>query len=349
VGSSTVPTALDVVPCPMSICTKANAESSGNVSGDFRIPKVYCTRVMIESMCRCGPRAFSLVIFFISGASVSAQTPIERKLQERTAGFPGTVTLYAKNLDTGATVGIHEADAVRTASTIKLAILASVFDAVAHHRAEWTEFLTLTQKEKVEGSGVLGSEFSNGVRLPLRDVVHLMIVLSDNTATNMILERFPADEINAYLDRIGIKTTRALRKILKGETAAGISEAGKLPQNRKYGLGVSSPRDMVTMLEKMERGELVSPDASKEMIAILKRCQDNGGIRRRMGNLTVANKSGALAALRSDVGIVYSPAGRIAMAITVDGIANADWTPDNPGLLMIADLAKLLVDGLDKQ
>jgi beta-lactamase class A len=290
-----------------------------------------------------------VLTFLICAPVVPAQTPLEQQLKTRIAGFTGTVTLYAKNLDTGATIGIHETDPVRTASTIKLPIMTAVFDAVEHHKAEWTEPLTITHKEKVSGSGVLASEFSDGVQLPLRDVLHLMIVLSDNTATNMILERFTAEAVNAYLDRIGIKTTRSLRKILRDDVAAGTSEAGKLPENKKYGLGVSSPRDMVTILEKLERGELVSPEASKEMIAVLKRCQDNGGIRRRIGNLTVANKTGALDALRSDVGIVYSPGGRIAMAITVDGMPAANWTPDNPGLLMIADLAKLLVVGLEKK
>jgi beta-lactamase class A len=290
-----------------------------------------------------------VLTFLICAPVVPAQTPLEQQLKTRIAGFAGTVTLYAKNLDTGATIGIHEADPVRTASTIKLPIMTAVFDAVEHHKAEWTEPLTITHKEKVSGSGVLASEFSDGVQLPLRDVLHLMIVLSDNTATNMILERFTAEAVNAYLDRIGIKTTRSLRKILRDDVAAGTSEAGKLPENKKYGLGVSSPRDMVTILEKLERGELVSPEASKEMIAVLKRCQDNGGIRRRIGNLPVANKTGALDALRSDVGIVYSPGGRIAMAITVDGMPAVNWTPDNPGLLMIADLAKLLVVGLEKK
>jgi beta-lactamase class A len=82
------------------------------------------------------------------------------------------------------------------------------------------------------------------------------------------------------------------------------------------------------------------------MLDILKRCQDNSGIRRRTGGLPVANKTGSLDALRSDVGIIYSKAGSIAMAITVDGIPKADYTPDNPGSILIADLAKLLVDGL---
>lgn len=294
-------------------------------------------------------RLVRVLAFLICTSAIPAQTPLDQQLKTRIAGFQGTVTLYAKNLDTGATAGIHETDPVRTASTIKLPIMTAVFDAVEHHKAEWTEPLTIAHKEKVSGSGVLASEFSDGVQLPIRDVLHLMIVLSDNTATNMILERFTANTVNAYLDSIGIKTTRSLRKILRDEVAEGTSEAGKLPENKKYGLGVSSPHDMVTLLEKLERGELVSPEASKEMIAILRRCQDNGGIRRRIGNLPVANKTGALDALRSDAGIVYSPGGRIAMAITVDGMPTANWTPDNPGLLMIADLAKLLVVGLGKK
>jgi beta-lactamase class A len=103
---------------------------------------------------------------------------------------------------------------------------------------------------------------------------------------------------------------------------------------------------MVTILEKLERGELVSADASREMIAVLKRCHDDSGIRRRLYGTPVANKTGALDALRSDVGIVYAKSGKVAMAITVDGMPSYGYTPDNPGCLLIADLAKILVDGL---
>jgi beta-lactamase class A len=293
-----------------------------------------------------------LALLLLPLATLSSAS-LDDALRARIADFPGKVSLYAKNLDSGAAIGIHESDPVRTASTIKLPILLSVFDAVARGQAKWTERLTVTRAEKVSGSGVLGSEFSDGVELPLSDVVHLMIVLSDNTATNMVLERFTADSVNAYLDKLALKSTRSMRKV-RGDgnqlkDASGYSAAGKLPENQKYSLGVSTPRDMVTILEKLERGEIVSPEASKEILAILRRCQDTAGIRRRAGDSRVANKTGALDALRSDVGIVYSPGGRIAMAITVDGIPAPNWTPDNPGLLMIADLAKTLVDGLAKK
>jgi beta-lactamase class A len=273
-----------------------------------------------------------------------AQT-LPEALKARIGNFPGTVSLYAKNLDTGATLSINGADPVRTASTIKLPILCAVFDAVARGQAKWTDLMTVTAAEKVAGSGVIGAELTDGVQLPLRDIAHLMIVTSDNTATNMILERFGADMVNAYLDRIGIATTRSMRKI-QGAADPRPSAAGKLPENQKYGIGRSTPRDMVAILEKLHRGEIVSPDASKEIIAILKRCQDNTGIRRRLPDATVANKTGGLDALRSDLGIVYAKTGAIAMAITVDGIPKPDWSPDNVGSLLIADLAKMLVEGL---
>src|SRR5436190_14069935 len=117
---------------------------------------------------------------------VFAQSPQETLLEAlrvRIGAFTGTVTLYAKNLDTGETVGIRPSDPVRTASTIKLPILAAVFDQVAAGKAKWSEPLTVTPQDKVSGSGIIGTELSDGVQLPLRDVAHLMIVLSDNTAT----------------------------------------------------------------------------------------------------------------------------------------------------------------------
>jgi hypothetical protein len=106
---------------------------------------------------------------------------------------------------------------------------------------------------------------------------------------------------------------------------------------------------MEILIEKMERGEVVSPAASREMIAILKRQQWRGGIARRTGDLPVANKTGSLNQMRSDVGIVYSPGGRIAIAITCDEIPKTDFSVDNAGEIFIADLTGMLLEGLAKK
>ena len=278
-----------------------------------------------------------------------ASADLDARIRDRMRNTQATVTLYARNLDTGAAYGLSENERVSTASTIKLPIMTAIFQAVEDGRAKWTEQLTLRDADKVSGSGVL-REFSGGARIAIPDLVHLMIVVSDNTATNLLLDRFPADSVNAFIEKLGLNETRSLRKI-RGDgnqlkQPSGYSAAGNIPENRRFGIGVSTPREMVTLLERLEKGEVVSPAASKEMIAVLERQQDNTGIRRHLGGMPVANKTGALDHLRSDVGIVYSPQGRIAMAITVSGLPAVDYSPDNPGSLLIADIAPTLVEGL---
>ncbi|MBV8816804.1 MAG: serine hydrolase, partial [Acidobacteriaceae bacterium] len=138
------------------------------------------------------------------------------------------MSLYAKNLDTGETYGVRENERVRTASTIKLAIMVTVFDQVEKGRARWTDLLPVTDNVKVSGSGVL-HELSSGIRLPIRDLVRLMIVVSDNTATNLLLDRFPADLVNETMEQLGFQQTRSLRKILGDGTdlrpVSGVSRA----------------------------------------------------------------------------------------------------------------------------
>lgn len=269
---------------------------------------------------------------------------LEAKVQAAIRTFPGIVSLYAKNLDTGADFGVKAADPVRTASTIKLAIMIAVFGEVEAGRAKWDETITMREEDKVGGSGVL-REFSTGMQFPLRDLMRMMIVVSDNTATNMVLDRIKSDTVNRYMDELGFPSTRSIRKILSNQPL-GWSQFGQVEENKKFGIGVSTPRDMVGILEKLEKGEIVSPAASKEMLEVLKRQQYIDGIGRRLGETKSASKSGALDALRSDVGIVYSKGGRIAMAITCDGMKGGFYNAENPGLIKIADLTAILLEGL---
>lgn len=276
--------------------------------------------------------------------------PLADKIQSAMAGFQGTVGIFAKNLDSGTTYALRADDKVRTASTIKLAIMAATFQAVQEGKVKWTDFSILRDSEKVTGSGVIGNEFTDGDKLPLTDLVHLMIVVSDNTATNLVLDHVPADYVNDYMDKLGFKNTRSMRKV-RGDgavlaEASGFSKAGRDPGNQKYGLGSTTPHEMVGLIEKMERGEVVNADASKEMIKILKRQQDHNGIARRTGETPVANKAGALDHLRADVGVVYTKRGRIAIAIYCDDLPQVDWSSDNAGLLMIAKLSEILTAGL---
>lgn len=290
--------------------------------------------------------------FLALPAALAPAAQLDDAVQREIRGIEGTVCLYARNLGTGAAYGIRENERVRTASTIKLPVMAAAFAKVRAGEAKWDELITLRDEDKVSGSGVL-HEFSGGVRLPLRDLVHLMIVVSDNTATNLVLDRITADAVNDLLDKLGLKETRSLRKVRGDGTdlkaPGGWSKAGLIEENRKYGLGVSTSREMVELLAKLDRGEVGTAEDSREMLAILERQQYKDGIGRKLARYKVASKSGSLDALRSDVGIVTTPKGKVAMAITVDGLKEVDYTEDNAGLLLIARLAPLLVAGLGAQ
>lgn len=120
-----------------------------------------------------------------AAALLAADSLLDNIIRKEIGAFDATVFIYAKNLD-GVTYGLREAEPVRTASTIKLPILCALFQEVEAGRAKWEETILLREEDKVSGSGVL-HEFSAGLRLPLRDIANVMIVVSDNTATNLIL------------------------------------------------------------------------------------------------------------------------------------------------------------------
>ena len=286
----------------------------------------------------------------VAGQPATAAQTLSDRIAALTKGFNGTVAIYARNLDTGQEFALAADTKVRTASTIKLPILCALEDLVAKGRIAWTLPVPVRPEDRVSGSGVL-AELSPGATLPLRDVATLMIIVSDNTATNLVIDRITADAVNDYLDSIGLTATRSMRKVRGDGTALkpaeGWSRAGQQPENQRFGIGSSTPREMVKLLELLEQGKIVSPSASKDVLDLLKRQQFKTGIGRRVGgDVQVASKSGALDALRSDVGIAYTEGGRIAMAITVDDMPAFDYSPDNAGEELIWEISKILMEGL---
>jgi len=267
----------------------------------------------------------------------AANQSLDARINSEIAAFKGKVFVYAKNLETGKTFSSNGDERVRTASTIKVAVMIEAFARVAEGKAKWTDELVLTKAARYGGSGVL-PELGDGLRLTLRDCVNLMMVVSDNTATNMVLDYLTTDAVNERMNSLGFKATRIMRRIGGG----GESREGKIEDNKKFGLGATSPHEMVQVLDKLERGEIISPAASKEMIELMKREQARYAIARDL-SVPLASKYGALDRLRSCVAIVYAKRGRIAMAITVDDMPETIWTVDNPGYLIMSRLSEILV------
>ena len=300
-------------------------------------------------MSFAAPFLVTVMLAFVATCPGSASQPkstvtIDHRIQSAIQGFPGTVSLYAKNLDTGASYELRADAPVPTASTIKLPIMVELFAEAEEAKFYWNQKLELSDQDKVSGSGVL-TELSGGDLLPIRDLMHLMIVVSDNTATNLILDRIGGNAVNRRMAQLGLTQTAVMRKIMQTKPES-FTEEGKKPGNDRWGTGRSCPRDMVVILEKLYRGQLVSKAASEEMINVLKRQRDLQGVGRDMTDTVVASKSGALDHLRSEAAIVYSAHGPVAMSITVNNIPKVDYGVDNPGNLLIAGLSQILVEEL---
>ncbi len=285
-----------------------------------------------------------LLILLSISAAAQSQSTLDDRVKPIVASFKGKVSLFAKNLDTGETYGLNPDERVRTASTIKIAVMVEAFARVAEGKAKWTDEVVLTKEKKVSGSGIL-SELSDGLKLTLRDAVNLMMILSDNTATNLVLDVLTTDAVNARMELLGFKQIKIMRKVGSG----GESTAGKDPENKKYGLGMATPREMVFVMEKLDRGEIISPAVSKEMIDLMKREQDRNAIGRSLWDVPMASKYGALDRLRSAIGILYTKNGKIAMAISCDDMPETMWSVDNPAYLLMSRLSEVLVDGLGKK
>src|SRR5690242_2997461 len=287
---------------------------------------------------------FLLSVFICVPSVVLAQASLDDQVKPLINSFKGKVSLFAKNLDTGETYAFNADERVRTASTIKIAVMIEAFARVNEGKIKWTDEVVLTKEKKVSGSGIL-SELSDGLHLTLRDAVNLMMMLSDNTATNLVLDVLTTDAVNARMEALGYKNIKIMRKVGSG----GESMAGKDPENKKYGLGMSTPREMVLVMEKLERGEIISPAVSKEMIELMKREQGRYAIGRDLWDVDMASKYGALDRLRSSIAILYTKQGRIAISITCDDMPEIMWSVDNPAYLLMSRLSEVLVQGLAKK
>jgi len=283
-----------------------------------------------------------LVAITIAASSIVAQpNSLDTRIRNEITPFKGKVFVFAKNLDTGATYTYNGDERVRTASTIKIAVMVEAFARVAEGKAKWTDELVLTKAARYSGSGIL-PELGDGLRLTLQDCVRLMMTLSDNTATNMVLNYLGSDAVNERMNSLGFKATRIMRRVGSG----GESKEGKDPANKKYGLGATTPHEMVEILEKLDRGEILSKETSKEMLDLMKREQARYAIGRTTPEIPMASKYGALDALRSCVAILYTKQGKIAIAITVDDMPAVNWSVDNPGYLLMSRLSLIVMDGL---
>lgn len=265
-----------------------------------------------------------------------------------TASYQGDVAIYAEDLHTGRTVAINADAPVPTASTIKLTVLFEALKQIQDSRKHWDDPVTLTKANQVEGSGVL-TQFDTPLTITLKDALTMMIVVSDNTATNLAIDDLGLANIDNRIQWMGLQNTWLYKKVF-------MDPVPPVPADQpKFGLGKTTAREMAAVMRRFATCDLNAPGVTTPpsendralcdvAMNMLKNQTEREGIARYLGDLTVASKGGAIDAARSDVGIVYAKNGPILISVYTYNNKDQSWTPDNSGRLLIAKVSKAIVD-----
>jgi D-alanyl-D-alanine carboxypeptidase (penicillin-binding protein 5/6) len=256
----------------------------------------------------------------------------------------GDVAVAVKHLKSGESYEYQAERTMPTASLIKFPVMAAGYDAVEKGKLALDERIELKAEDKVQGSGVLTEHFSPGTTISLRDAIHLMIVFSDNTATNLVIDKLGLPATNEYTASLGCPETRINAKVFR----AGTSIAPD--RSKEFGLGSTTARDMIKLCELLHGRKLVSQDASEKMLKHLFACADKQKVPRSLPEGTrVAHKTGSVSQTRTDAGIMETPGGPIAFCILTTNNKDQRWTDDNEGDLLCAELGSAIYQYFNSQ
>lgn len=302
---------------------------------------------------------FLAAIFFplIILATLNAQedTDLKAELQPVIQAHHGHVTLYAHELKSGKTVAIDADTPVPTASVIKLTVLFEALKQIQEGKTSFDAKLILTKANQVEGSGVL-MFFDAPQTLTLKDVLTMMVIVSDNTATNVAIDYLGLKNIDDRIQWLGLKDTWLYKKV-------SLSPVGPMPADQKqFGLGKTTAREMANVMERFATCNLNAPgivanpsEQDQKLCAAAMRMLKNQFYRNSIpryietldtteGESSIANKTGALNKVRNDVGVVNAKNGPVVISEFTYDNQDESWTPDNDAEVLLARLAKVIMD-----
>jgi beta-lactamase class A len=269
----------------------------------------------------------------------NADETLESRLRPLIQAHKGKVAVAVKNLETGESFTEHADVPMVTASLIKFPIMVEAYRQSAEKKVDLDKPVTLKKGDKVPGSGILTAHFSDGATFPLRDAIHLMIVYSDNTATNLVLDEIGIPSTAETMEKLGYPNTKAHSKVFKRESSA-------FPErSKRFGIGSTTANEMVRLCEALSKKELVSPEASAAMLKHMEACDDKDKFTRFLPTGTkVAFKTGSLDAAKTAAGIITTPGGPVAVCVLTDENEDKRWVTDNAGNRLCADVARAVFD-----
>ena len=264
---------------------------------------------------------------------------LEKRIEAELKSYDGMMCIYADDFH-GNVISMGADEKVETASTIKTYILACLFEEAEKGRADLDGLLTYREEHFVDGSGVMQA-LEPGAVMRVKDLAALMIIVSDNVATNILIDYLGIERINRCIERLGCKDT-ALHNSLHFD--------------RYRQLGTTTARDYGSVFVRLARGELISERADRGMVEILKKQQYNSMITRDFPPvymdsdntddilIRVASKSGSMDACRNDGGIVYTPYGPYVLVMLNKGFGDAMYYPGHPATVFGGRVSRMVLD-----
>lgn len=287
-------------------------------------------------------RPMSILLFLasIGGFARGVEPGLTDRLETLAKAHKGHVAIAVKHLTTGEAYFLNADEPMPTASLIKLAVMVEVYAQVHENKVRLSDMVTLHKADMVPGSGILTEHFSPGVTIALRDAVRLMIAFSDNSATNLVLDHVGIRPVNSRMESLKLPNTRINAKVFRGSTTSVAPD-----QTKKFGLGSTTARESIALLEMLHANKLASPALCQEMLGHLKKCDDKDKFPRFLpAGVTIAHKTGSVSNARTDAGIMYFKQGPVAVCVLSNENEDKRFAPDNAGNVLCARVAKEVYD-----
>ena len=261
---------------------------------------------------------------------------LQRTLDSLADRHRGVVGYAVRHLESGRGIGRRADEPFPTASLIKVPILVTLYDLAERGLIGLDDPLTMLRIDKVGGSGQL-QHLHDGAELTVRDAAWLMITLSDNTATNLILDRIVLRRVWVKMDSLGLGRTRVHHKSFLRAIASAAPDS-----SAKYGLGVTTPDEMARLYELLARGRAVSPRADSAMLDIMAHTEDGAMLQRFVSDLRSPHKTGSDDGVRTECALWTLPDRVVACVLTRDNV-DRSWRIDHEAQVLMARMGEAIV------
>jgi len=219
---------------------------------------------------------------------------LDSAIQTESRNLDGVLGISILDLTTQHTLLLNADEVFPTASTIKIAILAELYRQAQQGRLKLTDTYTLQQSDLVGGSGISNALTPGVTKLTLRDLAALMISVSDNSATNILIDRIGLENVNALLDSLHLTHTRLRRKMMDIRAAAEGRE------------NVATPHELAQLLEAVYRGQVLNKQFTDDYFNLLSIHKESYIPRELPEDIRIANKPGELEGVRNDCGLIFN-------------------------------------------